>query len=123
MATILARDGYATVQNPSPNEVAQARRRTGDHGRLGTKPDYIIEGRVFDCYAPTTPRVRNVWDTARDKVVRKQQTQRVVIDLRHWDGDAQALLRQFAEYPIPGLKELKLITRTGLITDVPVRRD
>jgi Contact-dependent growth inhibition CdiA C-terminal domain len=95
-------------------------RRSGQgRRRLKSKnPDYLIEGHVFDCYAPSAAKpVRGIWDEVLEKV-REGQTQRVVVDLRPWRGDMAALRRQFGDWPIGGLKELVAVTTGGGITQV-----
>ncbi|WP_438871437.1 hypothetical protein [Paractinoplanes lichenicola] len=110
-AVIIADQGYEIRQNPTPGEVAGARREFGDTGRPETRPDYLIEGRVFDCYSPDDGKpVRGIWSEASDKV-EDGQTQRVIVNLADWSGDLGALRRQFMDWPIEGLKEVKAITR------------
>jgi hypothetical protein len=38
-----------------------------------------------------------------------EQTQRVVVNLQDWRGDVDMLRKQFADWPVHGLKELKVI--------------
>jgi hypothetical protein len=126
-AVILAEKGWRITQNPMPAAVAQARHEAGDVGSPATKPDYLLEGRVFDCYSPTNPTktVRGVWSYVRDEKVNKLQTQRVVINLEQWTGNLAALRKQFAEWPMDGLKEVKVITADGDIVqfELPPRTD
>jgi hypothetical protein len=43
---------------------------------------------IFDCYSPVeTKPVRGIWTEVHDKVVKKKQTQRVVINLADWAGE------------------------------------
>jgi hypothetical protein len=123
-AGALAVSGYRIKQNPSADEVAQARIDTGDTGNPRRRPDYLIEGRVFDCYSPTKPNKtpRGIWDEVVDKVETKKQTQRVVVNLEDWRGDLDALQRQFDDWPIPGHKELKVITPEGEIIQINLPR-
>lgn len=108
-ATTLASHGYRVRQNPAAAEVAQARSDAGDLGRPTSRPDYLIEGRVFDCYAPqATTSVRNVWTEVQKKVTRLQ-TQRVVVNLEDWRGDMSVLQKQFADWPIENVREVKLV--------------
>jgi hypothetical protein len=117
-ADILTDQGYRVHQQPTPQETADARAATGDVGRPGTRPDYLIEGRVFDCYAPARDtNVRNAWSEVRRKP-RAGQTQRVVINLQDWGGDLDALRRQFADWPIQGLKEVKAVTADRSIVEI-----
>ncbi|KXK62290.1 hypothetical protein AWW66_09130 [Micromonospora rosaria] len=119
--TVAAR-GYQVHQNPTRPEIAQARLVTGDTGDPGRTPDYLVEGHVFDCYAPTPPKsVRGVWDEVRQKVD-KGQTQRVVLNLEDWRGDVRALQKQFDDWPVPDLKELVAVRGDGEIIQI-VRRD
>jgi hypothetical protein len=118
-AVTLADRGYQTQQNPTRAEVAQARLDTGDVGDPGKDPDYLLEGRVFDCYSPIKPdkNVRGIWTEAKIKVD-DGQTQRVVVNLEDWRGEMPALRRQFAGWPIRGLKEVKVITRDGDVVQI-----
>jgi hypothetical protein len=112
-AVTLADKGFHIKQNPTPAEVARARLDTGDVGRPTSRPDYLLEGRVFDCYSPDAGKgVRGVWFETGKKVER-QQTQRVVVNLQDWQGDVAALQRQFDDWPIEGLKEVKIVTPDG----------
>lgn len=109
-------------QNPSRQEVADARRLTGDTGDERKSPDYLVEGHVFDCSAPTrSASVRSVWSAVRKKV-RKGQAQRVVLNLSDWGDDLVALQRQFDEWPLPNVKEVVVVTRGGAIAQL-LRRD
>lgn len=94
-AQILARHGYDVEQSP---------RLPGDK-----RPDYLIEGRVFDHVAPGTDRVRNIWSRVEEKVI-KGQASSVVICL---DGARVRVddLREQVRWPIPGLEEVLVIRR------------
>jgi hypothetical protein len=120
-AVMLAARGFRTKQNPTPDEVALARRAAGDSGDPESKPDYLVEDRVFDCYSPTKPtkKVRGIWTEVKEKVD-DGQTQRVVVNLQDWRGDMSALQKQFGDWPIDGLKEVKAITPDGDIVQIPL---
>ncbi|MEH0971315.1 hypothetical protein V6U77_09305 [Micromonospora sp. CPCC 205546] len=121
-ADTIAHKGYQVHQNPSKQEIAGARVKTGDVVDPGRAPDYLVEGLVFDCYAPTSSApTRSVWSAVVKKVER-QQTQRVVLNLQDWRGDFTALRKQFDDWPVPALKELVAVTRSGTIVEI-VRRD
>jgi hypothetical protein len=120
-AAILAGQGYQIKQNPTPDEVAQARRDTGDAGDPASRPDYLLEGRVFDCYSPEpATNVRNIWSATRKKAV-DLQAQRVVVNLQDWRGDLSALRKQFDDWPAEELKEVKAITPGGDIVQIVPR--
>jgi hypothetical protein len=117
-ADVVAGKGYRVHQNPTRLEVAHARRSTGDTGDPKKEPDYLIEGHVFDCYAPTSSvGVRAVW-TAVSAKVKRGQTQRVILNLEDWRGDFAALQKQFADWPIEGLRELVAVRRGGTIIQI-----
>ncbi|WP_434744020.1 hypothetical protein [Micromonospora sp. SH-82] len=117
-AVRVAAEGYQVQQNPTRPEVTAAREATGDTGNLKKTPDYLVEGHVFDCYAPSPSKsLRGVWDEVGQKV-KKRQTQRVVLHLGDWRGDPQALKKQFDDWPVPNLKELVAVKRDGGIIQI-----
>jgi hypothetical protein len=83
-------------------------------------PDYRIEGQIFDGYAPTTDNVRNIWTYVQKQKVDRGQADRVVIILDDPDAQASvdAVRQQFQDYPIPGLREAKVIGPGGAIIDI-----
>jgi hypothetical protein len=70
-AVVMAGQGFQIKQNPTAEEVARAREGTGDTGNPRKRPDYLIEGRVFDGYSPTNPAKspRGIWTAVEEKVV------------------------------------------------------
>ncbi|MFJ2605657.1 putative T7SS-secreted protein [Streptomyces sp. NPDC087425] len=100
-AETLSKQGYDVEQSPGtmPN---------------GTKPDFRIEGQIFDNYAPTSGSPRSIW-TAVEKKVDKGQTERVVLNLGDSNADLGALRQQFHNWPKEGLKEVLVIDREGNI--------
>ncbi|WP_433394447.1 hypothetical protein [Micromonospora sp. KLBMP9576] len=118
----IADRGYRVHQNPTKQEIARARLDTGDVIDPKRSPDYLIEGHVFDCYAPApTTSVRAIGSAVRRKVT-DAQTQRVMLNLHDWGGDPAALQKQFDDWPVPALKELVAVTRSGTIVQI-VRLD
>ncbi|MEV0610298.1 hypothetical protein AB0I61_28420 [Polymorphospora rubra] len=115
---MVAAAGYLVQQNPTKQEVAEARRNTGDTGDPEKSPDYLIEGHVFDCYAPEAETsVRGVWTAAGKKVIRGQ-SQRVVLNLADWGGKLADLQKQFDTWPGPGLKEVVALTGNGAMVEI-----
>ncbi|WP_395856397.1 hypothetical protein [Cystobacter fuscus] len=105
-ADILARQGYEVEQNP---KVPGSR-----------NPDYKIEGRIFDNYAPSTSRPRNIWSEVDGNKVnpnppKTRQADRIVINLRDSDVDIAALQGQFKDWVMPNLKEVLVITKDGKV--------
>ncbi|SEB01896.1 WXG100 family type VII secretion target [Paenibacillus sp. 276b] len=107
----LAKSGYRIEQNPKV--------RDSDGIDSNRDPDFRIEERIFDCYAPTENKgIRGIWSEVQEKVVIKQQTKNVVINLTKWSGDDAALLKQFKEWEIQGLQEVIAIKKDGKIISV-----
>ncbi|GLY02142.1 hypothetical protein Acsp01_25210 [Actinoplanes sp. NBRC 101535] len=117
-AVQLAGKGHNLHQNPSTAQIAQAREATGDTGKPKSEPDYLLDGRVFDCYSPSpTKPVRGIWTEVAEKVS-DGQTQRVVVNTTDWQGDMSDLQRQFSDWPIDDLKEVKVLTQNGDIMQI-----
>ena len=108
-ADILAKNGFDIEQNPIIKGTSK-------------EPDYLIEGKVFDCYAPynKSKPVRGIWSEVRDKVL-KDQTKRVVINLKNWEGDVSKLQQQFMDWSIEGLEELMYISKDGKIDYITLK--
>ena len=103
-ADVLASKGYKVEQGPVLSDADRIR----DGIKPGKNPDYRIEGRIFDGYAPQTPTAAGVYDGILDKVA-KGQTHRIVLNLGDTNvrpGDIQKLLR---ESPIAGLQEVVIV--------------
>jgi len=76
---------------------------------LHKKPDYRIEGSIFDCYAPRpTTSVENVYLKVQEKVAARQAP-RIVVNLDDSPLTTSALHQYFATYPIPGLDEVVVL--------------
>jgi hypothetical protein len=97
-ADILSQKGYNVEQNPNVPGASN--------------PDYNIEGKIFDCYAPSekTP-ARNIWSYIKVEKLEKGQTTRVVLNLQDWGGDIAALKKQFNDWPMAGLDEVIVIMK------------
>lgn len=101
------RAGYKVEQRPSFGKPT---------GRDDKDPDYKLEGREFDCYAPSAKKsVRNIWSHVKDEKIDEGQTDRVVLSLADWDGDVAALRTQFKQWPMKGLHEVLLVLKDGSV--------
>ncbi|UHO40883.1 hypothetical protein H5J24_22200 [Chryseobacterium capnotolerans] len=109
-AEILAKKGFEIEQNPSISTTLK-------------NPDYIIEGSIFDCYSPynSNKAVRGIWTEVSDKI-RKDQTNRIVLNLKNWNGDIQKLQKQFLDWEIEGLKEIIYITKQGNVNYLKLKK-
>lgn len=73
---------------------------------------------VLKCPAPAeNTKPRNIASTIEEKVIKKGQTERVVLNLNDWKGDVEILIKQLNDYPIDGLKEV-LIVQNGKIQSI-----
>jgi hypothetical protein len=100
-AEVLARNGYDVQQNPTVT---------------GTKnPDYLVEGEVFDCYAPRSETSSNsVYSRIDDKVF-SGQTERIVLNTTDWTGDISQVQGMLNEYPIVNLREVIVVDGSGSV--------
>lgn len=129
-ATALADAGYGVQQNPPV---------PGGHARGIKRPDYRINGHLFDNYAPggTKDTARKIWQHLdgeklnpkpklnRDGSIRKpakaRQAERIVLNMSDSPVTDQALRRQFADYPMDGLQQL-VVVRGSEVTEIPLAR-
>jgi hypothetical protein len=76
------------------------------------QPDYRIDDEIFDAFAPTTSRARNVWSYAERKVA-GGQSKNIVINLSDSQATLEEIIAQFRAFPIPGLNRLWIIDQKG----------
>jgi len=98
-ARTLADNGYHVEQNPPPKP-------------NGKEPDYRINGEYYDCYAPISPRARNIAARIWDAKVEPGQAERIVLNLDDSSVALDAMRTQLKDWPIPGLKEV-IVVRGG----------
>ena len=99
-AEVLKENGFNVLQNPV---VAGPKR-----------PDYLINGQIYDHYAPETDNVRNIWKSVKGKVDDKQASN-FVIGLQDSKVNEEALRKQFADWPIDGLEDVLIVRPDGTI--------
>lgn len=104
-AQILARAGYDVEQRPPalPN---------------GKQPDYIIEGQVFDNYAPSGSNPRNIASKIQQKVD-SGQTSRNALNLDDSAVPLNDLRQQLKDYPVAGLQEIIVVKNGQVIPFFP----
>lgn len=105
-AAIIARAGYNIEQNPTPPVGSS------------NKPDYLIEGRIFDCYAPETVNAYNIVDTIAVKVGKKQ-TNRIILNLDDSTVSIEKIRNQLTSTVIPGLEEILIIKNNEIFPFFP----
>ncbi|WP_259779854.1 CdiA C-terminal domain-containing protein [Aestuariispira ectoiniformans] len=77
-------------------------------------PDFRIDGKIYDNYAPETSSPRNIWKVVNNKVT-SGQADNIVLNLADSDIDIEVLRRQFDDWPIDGLNDLKIISSDGYL--------
>ncbi len=103
-ADILAKNGY---------ETEQSHQTIGSDGVDPNKnPDYRIEGKIFDNYAPSSSNARNIASNMQEKVD-GEQTQRIVLNLQDSNVTMDTMRKQLNDWPISGLKEVIAIDQSG----------
>lgn len=99
-ADILADNGYIVEQNPTG--LAQT-----------TKPDFRIEGRLFDCYSPTSSNPRHIVNEINDKATR--QSPRIVLNLADTDVSRHELRAAIDNYLSTSVVEIIVIDQSGFV--------
>ena len=95
-ALVMAQHGFDVEQNPNFEGWQE--------------PSYRIEGKIFENYAPTTSaEIRGIWVTVKNKVMRKKQTRRVIINLDDSNVTLGQLTERFRDWPIRHLEEVVAI--------------
>ena len=104
-ADILANAGYKVEQNPGT--------------KPGTKknPDYRIEGKYFDCYAPASNNLGKVRNSISEKVS-EGQTLRVIVNFSRTDLSVQDVQAVLKRKPISGLEEVIGVTKDSEIINI-----
>ncbi|NVI98770.1 hypothetical protein HV824_11645 [Myxococcus sp. AM009] len=110
-ADVLAREGYQVEQLAQPSTSPSERR-----------PDYKINGFHWDNYAPLGDKPRNMWSWIDESKVnpkgKQQQANRIVLNLKNSKASVGAVRKQFNDYPMPNLKEVIVIDRSGTVHHV-----
>ncbi|HYO59380.1 MAG TPA: hypothetical protein VEU50_42125, partial [Archangium sp.] len=105
-ADLLAQAGYRVEQKPFVPGASRL-------------PDYRVEGRIFDNYAPSTSNPRSIWTVINDSKVnpvgKSRQADRIVLNLRDSGVELAALKKQFTDWVMPNLKEVLVITPEGKV--------
>lgn len=109
-ADTLAKAGYRVQQNPGP---------PGSRNP-NSKPDYKIEGEIFDCISPTSNNPYSIWSNIKNTKIDKGQTDRMIINLNGPDSNVtvEQLQAQFGAHKIENLKEVKVIDQNGNVVDL-----
>lgn len=109
-ANVLAQNGY---------KVKQLNDTTKGSIQGVKKPDFEIEGKIFDNYAPSANKgSRGIWSELEGKIVTKQ-ADRFVINMNDSKLAVQELTKQFKDFPLENLKEILIIKDGKVIPFFP----
>ncbi|MEG3847167.1 hypothetical protein QT971_31645, partial [Microcoleus sp. herbarium19] len=103
-AEILSKAGYNVEQNPI---VSGSR-----------NPDYKIEGRIFDCYAPTTSSPNKIIATLKQKVV-NGQSDRFILNLDDTQVSLSDIQAHLNQYPAPNIREITVVRGGTILQFLP----
>jgi hypothetical protein len=88
----------------------------------GSRPDFLIEGREFECKTPTSSDLRNIIDNNISTTVSKikastgkPQADRVVLNLQHTSVTPAQIKQSLIASPVDGLTELIAIDKSGRV--------
>jgi HK97 family phage portal protein len=95
-ALILALNGYEVEQKPEVEG--------------NKKPDYRINGEIFDNYAPSSEKLDTVWEKMLLKI-EERQTQNIILNLRDTPLTPAQIITFLQQRPVPGLVRLWVIDR------------
>ena len=77
-------------------------------------PDYVIDGEVFDNYAPTTGNLRNIRGLIERKIL-ENQTRNIILNMRDTSVTAKQIDDYLLLYPVEELNQIWIIDRMGQI--------
>ena len=69
----------------------------------GKNPDYLINGEIYDCYSPSSDKVRNIASNIDEFKIQSGQTSNVVINLDDSGVTLAEMSQQLKDFPIEGL--------------------
>lgn len=108
-ADIFANHGYDIEMLPNKIE-------GNGYGIIETgSPDFLIEGKAFDCYSPRGSRAINVASVVAEKT--EHQASRIVLNLDNYTGEIDDIVYQFTnpEWRIESLDELFVVKNNKII--------
>ena len=100
-AVVLARHGFDVIQAPG--------RKVNNKD-----PDFLINGRPWDCYSPTSSKVDRIRNNINTKV-KSQQASRIILELSDSTVTTGELHDRLRTKPISGLDEIKIVDDDSVI--------
>jgi hypothetical protein len=84
----------------------------------GKKPDYRIEGKYFDCYAPSTDNLTTIRKHLSGKV-KEHQADRIILNLDDCPRSMPEIRSILERRPIAGLNEILVIQNGNIVQFYP----
>ncbi|QSB04869.1 hypothetical protein [Natronoglycomyces albus] len=104
-ANVLSTAGYDVDQSPPTNPA-------------GKNPDFNIEGRDWDCYAPSSGKLATIRRKIRTKV-KTEQADSIIVNLSDSEVSSLELQQKLRQDPVTGLREVKAI-ENGRVVDLDI---
>jgi hypothetical protein len=112
-AITLAKDGYFVEQKP---QLTDMDRNNNPWFNEKKKPDYKIEGEIFDCYSPAkNTSAQNILSYIKEKKVDYGQTRRIVLNLDDSNISLDELRTELQKSPILNLQQI-IVVKDGKAT-------
>jgi hypothetical protein len=103
-AEILAKAGYEIDQLP---DLTRRDRMSNPWFKSTKKPDYLIEGEIFDCYAPRSgTSAENIVEHIRKNKVDQGQARRIVLNMEDSKVTLEDVHYQLINRPVRDLQEV-----------------
>ena len=110
-AEVLAKNGYKVEQKP---QLTQTDRMSNPWLKAEKKPDFKVEGEIFDVYAPDKPTSADGIRSGIQDKVQKGQTRRVVLNLDDSAVNLKDLKKLILEQPVLELEQI-IIVKDGRV--------
>ncbi len=111
-AETLAKNGYRVEQKP---QITNTDRMSNPWLKAEKKPDFKIEGEIFDAYAPSRNKsVENIRSEIEEKIL-EGQTRRIVLNMDDSSISLSDLQNKMWNKPIAELEQI-LVVRNGKVT-------
>jgi hypothetical protein len=118
-AELLAKSGYVVELGP---KLTQMERLSNPWFSQTKKPDFKIEGQLFDCYAPKSETdARNIVLSIGDKIERGQ-ARRIVLNMEDSHVSLDAIKNELRKTHMPELEEIIVIKDNKVIPWLPFEK-
>jgi hypothetical protein len=119
-AKILAQAGYNIEQNP---KLSHMDRLSNPWLNPNKKPDFKIEGEIFDCYAPNpNTDARNIVSQIRKGKIEQGQTRRIVLNLEDSRVSLNSIQDALRKEHMPELEEIIVIKDGKVLSWFPFEK-